>query len=130
MRWSTCCRTVAALLAAWSFVVEDGPAALHTCAVHDGAVHVTEATHHSPNVVADDPQTQQHHDGSRHSRCCTCLGPCCDASPVALLRTAELLVATTIDAAAPLSARPTTYIPSAPEHSRPPSVGPPHLHIG
>jgi hypothetical protein len=142
MRWSTSRRTIAALFAAWSFVVEEEPAALHTCAMHDGAAHVSSTTaaksshvgglgerlHHSDAVA----NAERSHDGdsSDHSRCCTCLGPCCDASPVVSVDSPQLLVAPTITAAALPAVRRTTHIPSAPEHSRPPSIGPPAPSIG
>ena len=141
MPWNTCRRTIAALLAAWSFVVEEEPVALHTCAMHDGVAHVRdttasvphataldEAPHHGEAVANTEPQ--HHGDSSRHSQCCTCLGPCCDASPVAPVGATELLVATLTATAARPAVRRTAHIPSAPEHSRPPSIGPPAPHIG
>jgi len=40
MLWAPCRRTIAAVFAAWSFVVQEEPAALHACAMHDGVAHV------------------------------------------------------------------------------------------
>ena len=72
----------------------------------------------------------RHSDAGHHSRCCTCPGPCCDASPVAIIGTGVPLVPSAIRPAARVAVRRTTYVPSEPEHSRPPSVGPPAPHIG
>ncbi|HEX5077000.1 MAG TPA: hypothetical protein VFW03_27570 [Gemmatimonadaceae bacterium] len=141
MVWAPVRRTIAAVFAAWSFVVQEEPAALHTCALHDGVAHeagsaalgVSHAassdtgTHHAAGTA---PAATRHGNDRHHSGCCTCPGPCCDASPVALAETGAALAPPAIRPATRFAVRHTTYIPSDPEHSRPPSVGPPAPHIG
>ncbi|GJG89025.1 hypothetical protein tb265_42060 [Gemmatimonadetes bacterium T265] len=76
-------------------------------------------------------------DGMRHAaphgsrsgdhQCCVCFGSCCHAAAALVADPPRALVA----AVAALALRPTppaippVYHPSAPEHARPPSVGPP-----
>src|SRR4051812_8179928 len=95
MLWAPCRRTIAAFFAAWSFVVQEEPAALHACAMHDGVAHTLgpasvgvshpassdDTAHHATST----PATATHHgtDG-HHSGRCTCPAPCCDASPIVL----------------------------------------------
>jgi len=141
MVWAPCRRAIAAVFAAWSFVVQEAPAALHACAMHDGVAHtVGPASVGVPHAASSDAAAHhatstpdaatRHSDAGHHSRCCTCPGPCCDASPVAIIGTGVPLVPSAIRPAARVAVRRTTYVPSEPEHSRPPSVGPPAPHIG
>jgi hypothetical protein len=137
MRWNWGCRVITALLAAWSFVVQEEPAALHTCAMHD-TVHALvlstavpdaggdHAEHHAAGTADD-----SHHDGGRHQRqCCTCLGPSCNAQPVALIASTVFLAAARRVRSSQPVVRRVTFTPSEPEHARPPSVGPPAVRIG
>src|SRR4030095_1872241 len=142
MRWRTGRRALAAFFAAWFLVVEEEPAALHACAMHDGPAHAASSrsdraphapavdvapTHHA-GAVPGGPT--RHDDSGRHSRCCTCLGPCCDASPVALIGTGVALAPVQGPRETAQIVRRNSYRPSEPEHARPPSLGPPAPHIG
>jgi len=130
---------IAAALAAWSFVVQGEPAALHECAMHDGVGHGPALVGVAHTASAD---ATEHHaagtaqestgDGDRgpHSRGCTCPGPCCDESPIALIAASVPLVAPATRPATQTAVRHTTHVPSEAEHSRPPSIGPPAPHIG
>jgi len=141
MLWAPCRRAIAAVFAAWSFVVQEEPAALHACAMHDGVAHAvgpaSAAASHAASSdapahhVASTPDAAaRHNSDGHHSRGCTCPGPCCDASPVATIATGISLAVPAARPTARFAVRHTTYVPSDPEHSRPPSVGPPAPHIG
>lgn len=132
MRRSTTTRILSMLLALWLAVALTEPAALHACAMH-GAGHAsanaagpapTRPTHHHA-AGADAPERQP---AGTHV-VCTCLGSCSVAGAAALPAYAGI---GTAPAPAPpvrvsLAAGP-THEPSAPEHARPPSQGPPLSH--
>src|SRR6476620_3848277 len=141
MQWASCRRAIAAVFAAWSFVVQAEPAALHACAMHDGVGHAVGPAavglahagspdgpaHHANGTPGE---ATRHSDDGHHSRCCTCPGPCCDASPIAMTAASASLAVSEMQPVTRPAVRRTTYVPSDPEHSRPPSVGPPAPHIG
>src|SRR5262245_57841812 len=112
MRRSSLVRSIAALLAAWSLVVEVGPASLHTCPMHDqglrihapgsASVHTRATAGHAAHGAKATvlPGSTRDGNGGSHSRCCTCVGPCCGVAPVALAARGELLAGATIVAIA------------------------------
>ena len=141
MRWRTGRRALAAFFAAWFLVVEEEPAALHACAMHDGPAHAASSrSDRAPRAALDDatahhagarPAEPARHDNTgRHSRCCTCLAPCCAASPVALIGATGALVPVESPRKTEHLVRRNSYRPSEPEHARPPSLGPPAPQIG
>lgn len=137
MLWAPCRRTLAAVFAAWSFVVQEEPAALHACAMHDGVAHVagpaSATVSHAPgsnDAAHHATRATRHGNDGHHSHCCTCPGPCCDSAPVAIVDTSALLPAPAVRPATRFAVRHTAHVPSEPEHSRPPSVGPPAPYIG
>ena len=130
MRWSSCRRSIAALLAVLSLVVEGGTAGLHVCPMHDGATHAAGSTAGASHTAT--PTGAHHAAGNtqRHSQCCTCVGPCCGAPPATYVAAGELSVVVDTPPAESRPAWRVGYIPSSPEHARPPSLGPPVTHIG
>jgi len=127
-------RSVAAVLAIWLVGVVAEPAALHRCPLHDGAASgdtaPASATQHDGHGAASG---HQHGTGGGHhaGHGCTCLGDCC--APTLLSAPAATVAITD----APVVRRPpsqpelaSAYRPAAPDHARPPSIGPPLLHVG
>jgi hypothetical protein len=133
MRRSHLNRLVATLVAAWTLIIQVGPAALHACPTHDGAATAAPTAHHAAHhaTAAAINGEQTHPDSApSHSHRCTCLGPCCNAAPVAIITSDALLAFATVLPSVPREpGAPLLYVPSAPEHARPPSLGPPALHI-
>lgn len=127
-------RSIAAVFAVLSLVFRGGTAGLHVCPMHDGAMHaavaMTEASHAATSTEAGHHADHAAGDTHRHSQCCTCVGPCCDAAPVAVVAAGGLSVVVDIPPAKSRPAWRIGYIPSSPEHARPPSLGPPVPHIG
>ena len=140
MKWRDFRRVPAALLAAWSLVVEVGPLGVHACPMHDQAAHAVASApehharpaEHGGHVVslAANPSSQDHDGGRQHSRCCTCVGPCCTASPAALVLAEALLPVSVVAVEAQLPTVGDVHIPVATDHLRPPALGPPLSYIG
>jgi hypothetical protein len=141
-RWGRC---RAALLALWLVALSAGPAAFqgfHRCAPLEGTTSAPTGTFqhaeaHSPAAphghrghtppVAPARGTHDHaphHDGF-------CLGTCCCVAPLTVPAAAASLVAIAVATprALPPAPRP-SFHPTAPDHARPPSLGPPSLPVG
>ena len=119
-------RALAAVMAAWMLVVMTGR--LHACPTHDGAALASTSGAHAAHAAHAAHGGAPTH-GATHA--CTCLGDCCVAAVAAPPVAGEALVAVVATVAAPAPrAALLRYRPSAPEHARPPSLGPPALHVG
>jgi hypothetical protein len=128
-------RVLAALLAAWFVVFTTEPRALHACPMHDGlplqAVSNSASAHAAHN--GDAHASHSGGDSTPHAgnHRCSCLGACCGPAAIGLPHATDALVVTIGPVAAlALPAGPLRLRPSAPEHARPPTRGPPVLHIG
>ena len=126
------------LIAAWSVVALVTPIALPTMVARaapavampcDVAMHdpVHDPVHGS---VHGTPQAHGHQRARDHGNdhaCCTCFGPCCHAAPAVFARAPEApqVAVALVLPYAPTPAFSVRYHPTAPEHARPPSVGPP-----
>ena len=135
MRRTSWARVLAASLAVWFGFTAADPRALHACPLHDdpqdGAPRSgaeAHAIHRHGDGVSHSPAAAGHgpHSGTHR---CTCPGACCAAASVAAPVIHEsLVVVSSIATEAPTFGTSPAHRPSAPEHARPPSVGPPLLH--
>ncbi|MEO8333727.1 MAG: hypothetical protein ABI664_02060 [bacterium] len=124
MRRSLWGRVIAVAYALWFVVVLSEPAALHECAMHDGAI----GGEHSHEA----PRADHHHGGTPssgdHDKTppCSCVAACCSAPlAVAPLCVADFsFVAVTAFGHVPIAAR-TDHRPVTVAYARPPAIGPP-----
>ena len=128
-------RPLAAVLAVWVVVFVADPTALHACPLHDRTPHdgmaldgmPHDGMSHGGSTVHGGPGRDADHHAARHV--CTCPGNCCAATPLTAPATDTVPTAAQVVACArrrPLPAP--SHRRTAPEHARPPSVGPPALH--
>lgn len=126
MRHARWARAFAVVLGVWFAVVLTEPAALHACPEHgtahhrDAQPHKGAAHHHGADGTSSSSAPTSHHQG------CTCIGSCC-AAPVTVIppAMAVVIVETTTPRPGAVCTTLVAYHPSAPEHARPPSLGPP-----
>jgi hypothetical protein len=121
-------RLIAAALGLWLLLVSSEPAALHTCVQHDGmhGVHGGDSTLRSPPHHG----SRSHQAPAKHQHGCTCIGACCVSLAAVLTPHADVVVATRTSSPARLIvSSASSYRPSAVEHARPPTVGPPILAV-
>lgn len=91
------------------------------CTAMVAGMHAAGAHHSGADGLA------QHGSPSNDHRCCTCFGPCCHAAP-AVVASPPVAIVASVAVLAPCRVPPVVphpYRPTAPEHARPPSIGPP-----
>lgn len=104
--------------------------AVAQASTHAGAMPCAEGMDTAPMaVVAHVGHRAGPHGGSRGNdhRCCTCFGPCCHAAPAVFARAphAPNVLVTIVPLRPTAPTLRVRYYPTAPEHARPPSIGPP-----
>jgi len=126
-------RTLAAVLALWLVALVAEPAAVHPCPMHDGVASASGAAlAHAGMRMAASGMDDAHPGAPAHAHGCTCLGDCAAAGWAATAARAPRLAL----AGRALVAR--AIVPTAtnaafrlaePAHARPPSIGPPPVHL-
>jgi hypothetical protein len=118
-RWH---RAFAAVLALWLVGLIAEPVSLHLCPMHGGLAAMPGHVGHTG--------AGHHRAPATHGHGCTCLGDCAGAWTPVVPSAAVVSVARVV--AVPhvaVRAANAAFRPSAPEHARPPSVGPPSLYL-
>ena len=128
MRRSAIGRYLAVVYALWLAVVLAEPAALHACAMHDGAhgaahVHGATTMGRVPTVAHSSPERTK-------TPQCSCVGTCCATVAVAAPHASDVLsLFGPIRFERVLVSAASDYRPAANEYARPPTIGPPQLTV-